>query len=59
MPDSAPKAVKETVNATVKLRKIQKKILSILHENKYATYDEMAKQLGVERTRQEVILHFV
>ena len=30
--------------------KTQKKILSILHENKYATYDEIAKQLGVERT---------
>lgn len=25
-------------------------ILSILHENKYATYDEMAKHLDVERT---------
>ena len=51
---SAPKpanaSVNATVNATVKLNKTQKKILSILHENKYATYDEMAKQLGVERT---------
>ena len=34
LPISAPKAVSETVNATVKLNKTQKKILSILHENK-------------------------
>ena len=40
----------ETVNATVKLNKTQKKILDILHENKHATYDEIANQLSIERT---------
>ena len=39
-----------TANATVKLSKTQKKILPILQTNKYATYDEIAKQLDVERT---------
>ncbi len=38
------------VNATVKLNKTQKKILSLLYENKNATYDEIAKQLDIERT---------
>lgn len=54
LPVSTPKPANETVNATVnatvKLSKTQKRIFSILHENKYATYDEMAKQLGIERT---------
>jgi biotin operon repressor len=39
-----------TVNATEKFNKTQKNILSLLHENKYATYDEIAKQLDIERT---------
>ena len=39
-----------TVNATVKLNKTQKKILTILHENKFATYAEIAEQLDIERT---------
>lgn len=39
-----------TVNATVKLNKTQEKIMSILHVDKFATYDVIAKQLGVERT---------
>ena len=39
-----------TVNATVKLSKTQKKILPIIQENKYATYEEIAKQLDIERT---------
>ena len=42
--------VNATANATVKLNKTQKKILSLLHENKNATYDEIAKQLDIERT---------
>ena len=39
-----------TVNATVKLNKTQEKIMAILHVDKFATYDVIAKQLGVERT---------
>ena len=39
-----------TVNATVKLNKTQEKIMTILHVDKFATYDVIAKQLGVERT---------
>ena len=39
-----------TVNATVKLSKTQKRILPIIQENKYATYEEIAKQLDIERT---------
>ena len=36
--------------ATVKLNGTQEKIMAILHVDKYATYDVIAKQLGVERT---------
>jgi len=58
LPVSSPKSAAKTanatanatVNATVKLNKTQKKILSLLHENKNATYDEIAKQLDIERT---------
>ena len=39
-----------TVNATVKLNKTQKKIIPILQANKYATYDELASTIGVDRT---------
>ena len=39
-----------TENATVKLNKTQGKILSILHGDKYATYDVIAQQLKIERT---------
>ena len=39
-----------TENATVKLNKTQEKIMAILHVDKFATYDVIAKQLGVERT---------
>lgn len=39
-----------TENATVKLNKTQEKIMAILHGDKYATYDVIAKQLRVERT---------
>ena len=42
--------VNATVNATVKLNKTQEKIMAILHVDKFATYDVIAKQLGVERT---------
>jgi len=54
LPISAPKPVNEnvnaTVNATVKLSKTQKRILPIIQENKFATYEEIAKQLDIERT---------
>ena len=39
-----------TENSTVKINKTQQKMLAIIHEDKYATYDVIAKQLGVERT---------
>ena len=39
-----------TVNATVKLNNTQKKIMAILRVDKFATYDVISKQLGVERT---------
>ena len=39
-----------TVNATVKINKTQEKIMNILQVDKFATYDVIAKQLGVERT---------
>ena len=39
-----------TENATVKLNKTQEKIMAILHADKFATYDVIAKRLGVERT---------
>ena len=42
--------VSATVNATVKLSKTQKKILPIIQKNKFATYEEISKQLDVERT---------
>ena len=47
---NATATVTATVNATVKLSKTQKKILHIIHDDKYATYDEIAKILDVERT---------
>lgn len=50
LPISAPKPVNENVNATVKLSKTQKRILPIIQENKFATYEEIAKQLDIERT---------
>ena len=50
MKTSSTTDVNATVNATVKLNKTQKKILSLLHENKSATYDEIAKKLDIERT---------
>ena len=37
-------------NAPVKLNKTQTKILPILQKNKYATYDELASTIGVDRT---------
>ncbi|MBR3743624.1 MAG: winged helix-turn-helix domain-containing protein [Bacteroidales bacterium] len=40
----------KTVNATVKLNKTQQKILPILQANRYTTYEEIARQLGIERT---------
>ena len=42
--------VNATVNATVKLNKTQEKIIAILRVDKFATYDVISKQLGVERT---------
>lgn len=39
-----------TVNETVKLNKTQKSILSIIHKNKFATYEEIAQQLGMARS---------
>ena len=36
--------------ATVKLNKTQEKIMAILYVDKFATYDVISKQLGVERT---------
>ncbi len=47
--ETVNETVNATVNATVKLNKTQKKILSILHENKYATYGEIAEQMKVAR----------
>ena len=43
-------SVNATVNATVKLNKTQEKIIAILRVDKFATYDVISKQLGVERT---------
>lgn len=52
-----------TVNATEKFNKTQKNILSLLRENKYATYDEIAKgnTWGLERcvTMSSVIICMV
>ena len=48
--ETANATANATVNATVKLSKTQKKILHIIHEDKYATYDEIAKLLDVDRT---------
>ena len=42
--------VNATESATVKINKTQEKIMAILHVDKFATYDVIAKQLGVERT---------
>ena len=56
LPVPSPKSTTEiatvtaTVTATVKLNKTQKRILPILREKKNATYDEIAEQIGVERT---------
>ena len=36
--------------ATLKLNKTQQKVLSILYENKFVTYDEIASQLSIDRT---------
>ena len=47
---TANATVNGTVNGTPRLSKTQKKILSIIQENKYATYEEIAKQLDIERT---------
>ena len=47
--ETANETVNETVNATVKLSKTQKKILPIIQKNKYATYEEIAKQLDIAR----------
>lgn len=47
-PVNAP--VNASVNAPVKLSKTQKKILLIVQENKYATYEELANAIGVDRT---------
>ena len=51
-PKTAPESatVNATVNATVKLNKTQTRILPILQSNKFATYEEIAKQLDIERT---------
>ena len=51
-PKTAPESatVNATVNATVKLSKTQRRILPILQSNKFATYEEIAKQLDIERT---------
>ena len=50
VPNTNLSAKNETVNATVKVNKAPKKILFLLHENKNATYDEIAKKLDIERT---------
>ena len=50
VPSTKATPANATANATVKLNKTQKKILSLLHENKNATYNEIAKQLDIERT---------
>ena len=39
-----------TENATEKTNKTQQGILHLIKENKYLTYDEIAKQLSLERT---------
>ena len=51
-PKTAPESatVNATVNATVKLSKTQRRILPILQSNKFASYEEIAKQLDIERT---------
>ena len=53
-PKNAPAnaTVSATVNATAtaKLSKTQRRILPILQSNKFATYEEIAKQLDIERT---------
>ncbi len=50
MPNTNSFTMNETINATIKFNKTQKKILSLLHENKIVTYNEIAKQLGIGRT---------
>ena len=47
---TADATVNGAVNGTPRLSKTQKKIFSIIQENKYATYEEIAKQLDIERT---------
>ena len=42
--------VNATENATEKLNKTQEKIMSILYDDKSATYDVIAQKLGIERT---------
>ena len=51
VPNTNLSAKNETVNATVKVNKAPKKILFLLHENKNATYDEIAKQLDVVKRK--------
>ena len=51
VPNTNLSAKNETVNATVKVNKTPKKILFLLHENKNATYDEIAKQLDVVKRK--------
>lgn len=48
--ENANATANATVNATVRLNTTQKKILSILHEDRYATYEEISRRIGVERT---------
>ena len=50
LPVPSPKTAPATENATVKLNKTQMRILPILQANKFATYEEIAKQLDIERT---------
>ena len=47
--ETVNETVNETANETVKLSKTQKRILPILQKNKYVTYEELVKQLGIAR----------
>ena len=48
--DHAGATENATENATEKTNKTQQGILHLIKENKYLTYDEIAKQLSLERT---------
>ena len=48
--DHASATENATENATEKTNKTQQGILHLIKENKYLTYDEIAKQLSLERT---------